>query len=228
VKSDRRKATLFGVLLILSILFGILNSVPAIEKPDYLTKLATIRIEILIAVFFQAAMAITYTIITVLMYPILRQYNESLAISYFGFRIIGSAFLFAGIATLLLLLFLSQSLVLSGQTNSPVFLTIGELLRTGRDLINHVGMILPWSTGGLILYYCFFKMNLVPKWLSIWGIVSSSLTLLSTLMLMLHFIQILTATYLIMNTPTVLFEIFLAFFLIFKGFNPNAVMKNKV
>jgi len=201
VNSNRKKATLFGILLILGILFGILNSVPAIEKPDYLTKIATIRIEILIAVFFQSAMAITYTLIAVLLYPIIMKYSESLAISYFGFRIIGTAFLFVGIATLLLLLFLSQSLVSTDQADSPVFLTIGELLRTGRDLMNHVGMILPWSTGGLILYYCFFKMNLVPKWLSVWGIVSSSLTLLSTFMFMLHFIQILTATCFIINIP---------------------------
>ena len=49
---------MLGVLLICGILFGILNSVPALENPDYLTKLSTIKTQVLIAVFFQAAMAV--------------------------------------------------------------------------------------------------------------------------------------------------------------------------
>ena len=93
--------------------------------------------------------------------------------------------------------------------------------------MNHVGMILPWSLGGLILYYCIFKMELAPKWLSIWGIVGSSLTIIATLMLMLDFMKIVTPTYFMMNTPTVLFELSLAFFLIVKGFNPIVVNSNE-
>lgn len=68
-----------------------------------------------------------------------------------------------------------------------------------------------------------FKMVLIPKWLSIWGIVGSSLTIIATLMLMLDFIKIVTPTYFIMNTPTALFELSLAIFLIVKGFNPIVV-----
>lgn len=227
MNSDRRTAIILGILLISGILFGILNSVPALENTDYLTKLSAIKTQVLIAVFFQSAMAAVYVCIAVLLYPIIKKYNEGFAIGYFGFRIIGAAFLFVGIVSLLLLLLLSQSFVSTGQLNSPYFQTIGELLRTGRDLMNHIGMILPWSLGGLILYYCIFKMKLAPKWLSIWGIVGSSLTIIATLMLMLDFIKIVTPTYFMMNTPTALFELSLAFFLIVKGFNPIVVNSNE-
>ncbi len=227
MNSYRRTSIILGILLISGILFGILNSVPALENPDYLTKLSAIKTTVLIAVFFQSAMAAVYVCIAVLLYPIIKKYNEGFAIGYFGFRIIGAAFLFVGIVSLLLLLLLSQSFVSAGQINSPYFHTIGELLRTGRDLMNHIGMILPWSLGGLILYYCIFKMKLAPKWLSIWGIVGSALTIIATLMLMLDFIKIVTPTYFIMNTPTALFELSLAFFLIVKGFNPIIVNSNE-
>jgi hypothetical protein len=227
VNSERRTAIILGILLIGGILFGILNSVPALENPDYLTKLSAIKTQVLIAVFFQSAMAAVYVCIAVLLYPIIKKYNEGFAIGYFGFRIIGAAFLFVGIVSLLLLLLLSQSFVSTDQLNSPYFQTTGELLRTGRDLMNHVGMILPWSLGGLILYYCIFKMKLAPKWLSIWGIVGSSLTIIATLMLMLDFMKIVTPTYFIMNTPIALFELSLAFFLIVKGFNPIVVNSNE-
>ena len=71
MNSNRKIAIMLGVLLICGILFGILNSIPELEYPDYLTKLSTIKTHVLIAVFFQAAMATVYVWIAVLLYPIL-------------------------------------------------------------------------------------------------------------------------------------------------------------
>lgn len=225
--SKRKKAIILGILLICGILFGILNSIPALESPDYLINLSTIKTNVLNAVFFQAAMAIVYVWIAVLLYPILKIYNEDLATGYFSFRIIGAGFLFVGIGSLLLLLWLSQSFVSAGQINSSHFEIIGELLRKGRDILNHIGMILPWSIGGLILYYCFFQMKLIPKWLSIWGGIGSVFTLISTLLLMLTIIEMATPIYFIMNTPTALFELILAVILIVKGFNAVEVISHE-
>lgn len=224
----KRTGAIFGVLLISGIVSGILSSVPALEMPDYLTKLSTIKTQVLIAVFFQSAMASVYACIAAVMYPIIKRYHEGLAIAYFGFRIIGAAFLFVGIASLLLLLTVSQSFVSTGQPNSIHFQTAGELLRTGRDLMNHICMILPWCLGGLILYYCTFKMELVPKWLSIWGFVGSFLTLIVTLMLLFGSIKIVSPVYFLMNTPTAFFELFLSVFLLVKGFSPNIVHSNEM
>lgn len=227
MESKRKKAIILGILLICGILFGILNSILALESPDYLVILSTIKTNVLIAVFFQAAMAIVYVWIAVLLYPILKEYNEDLATGYFGFRIIGAGFLFVGIGSLLLLLWVSQSFVSASQINSSHFEIIGELLRIGRDILNHIGMILPWSIGGLILYYCFFRMNLIPQWLSIWGFIGSVFTLVSTLLLMLTIIEMATPIYFIMNTPTALFELILAVFLMVKGFNPVDVVSHE-
>lgn len=216
MNSNRKTAIILGILLICGILFGILNSVPALEYPDYLTKLPTIKMQALAAVFFQGAMAVVYVWITVLLYPIIKKYNEYLATGCFGFRIIGAGFLFVGIGSLLLLLWLSQSFASAEQINLFYFQTTGELLRRGRDILNHIGMILPWSIGGLILYYCFYKMKLIPRWLSIWGFIGSGFTLLSTVLLML---TVIDPIYFIMNTPTAFFELVLAIFLMVKGFN---------
>lgn len=221
MKPSRRVAILSGILLLSGMVFGILSSVPVLELPGYLEKLPTIKTQVLIAVFFQSAMATAYVCIAALFYPLIKKSGEGLAMGYFGFRIIGAAFLFVGIGSLLLLLSLSQSYVEAGQLDSPYFIRIGELLRMGRDIMNHIGMVLPWCSGGLILYYCIFKLELVPKWLSIWGIASSALSILATLMLMLGIIKIISAPYMLMNVPTGLHELTLATFLIFKGFNPS-------
>jgi hypothetical protein len=220
MNSDRRRASWLGALLISGIAFGILNTVPALEYPDYLAKLSTIRTQVLIAVFFQAAMATAYVCIAVLFYPVVKRHSKGLALGYFGFRIIGATFLFVGIGSLLLLLQLSGSLVSAGLLDAPQLQIAGELLRVGRDIMNHVAFVLPWVLGGLILCWSMFKTKSVPRWLSAWGIVGSVLSLIATLLLMLGFIEMMTPTYMAMNTPTALFELSLAVFLLVRGFNP--------
>jgi len=182
--------------------------------------------QVLIATFFQAAMAAVYVVITVLFYPILKTYNKSLAVGYFGFRMIGAGFLFAGIGSLLLLLWLSQSSAAAGQAGLSYFEVMAELLRQGRDMLNHIGMILPWSIGGLILYYCLYKIRLISRWLSIWGILGSTLTLLATSLLMLNIIELVSPVYFILNAPIAFCELVLAIFLIVRGFNPMDIKSN--
>jgi hypothetical protein len=44
---------------------------------------------------------------------------------------------------------------------------------------------------------------------------------------MLDFMKVVTPTYFMMNTPTAIFELSLAIFLIVKGFNPMVVHSNE-
>lgn len=221
--SNRKTSITFGILLISGIICGVFSSVPALESQDYLLKLSSIKLQVLIATFFQFAMASVYVWIAVLLYPVLKQYNERIALGYFSFRIIGAMFLFIGIVSLLLLLFISQEFVSSGQPDSSHFHTIGQLLRVGRDWMNHVAMILPWSVGGLLLYFCFFRMKIIPIWLSLWGLICSTTTLATTLLLMFDVIKIVSPVYLVLLIPTAIFELILAAYVIIKGFRPSIV-----
>ena len=168
-------------------------------------------------------MVFVYLCIAVLLYPVIKQYNERIALGYFGLRIIGAMFLFIGIVSLLLLLFISQIFVSSGQPDSSHFQTIGQLLRVGRDWMNHVAMILPWSIGGLLLYYCFLRMKIIPIWLSLWGLIGSTLTLITTLLLMFDLIRIVTPIYFILLMPTAILDLVLAVYMIIKGFRISII-----
>lgn len=219
---NRRTAIAFGVLLIAAIICGVLNSVPAIEAPDYLEKLDSIESRILVAVFFQAAMATIYVAIAVIMYPIVKTDSRNAALAYFAFRVIGAAFLFVGIVSLLLLLALGRRFAQADTPNLTDFEMIGALLRQARDWLNHIGMILPWSIGGVFLYRAFLRTRLIPRWLSIWGLVGTGLTLVATILYMLDQIQIVTTTYFALNVPSALLEITLAVYLITRGFRQTS------
>ncbi|WP_020430822.1 DUF4386 domain-containing protein, partial [Paenibacillus riograndensis] len=94
-----------------------------------------------------------------------------------------------------------------------------EWLRQGRDFVNHIGMILPWSIGSLILYYCLYTTRRIPRWLAVWGMIGSICTVAATLILLSDGISITTSAYMLLNAPTAFGELILALFLMIKGFN---------
>jgi hypothetical protein len=155
--------------------------------------------------------------------PSIRKYNESLAIGFVCSRIIAAVFIIIGVISLLLLLTLSQEFVKAGNPDSSYFQTLGGLLRTGRDLVNHVAMILALSIGGLMFYFLLYQTKLVPRWLSSCGLVGTILTISASLLLMFRLIEIMSTNYLVLNLPMALQEMVLAIWLIVKGFNLSAI-----
>jgi Zn-dependent membrane protease YugP len=61
-----------------------------------------------------------------------------------------AVFLIVGAVILILILTLSQEFVDAAPQDISYFHVLGILLRTGRDLVNHVFMILALSIGGLL------------------------------------------------------------------------------
>jgi hypothetical protein len=67
-----------------------------------------------------------------------------------------------------------------------------------------------------------YQTKLIPRWLSLWGLSGTIITILASLLIMFHMIDIITSTYIVLNLPLILLEIVLAIWLIVKGFNPSA------
>jgi uncharacterized metal-binding protein len=89
-------------------------------------------------------------------------------------------------------------------------------------LVNHIAMILAVSFGGLMYYWLLYQSQLVPRWLSGWGLLGTTLTIVATLLVLFRLIGILTTGYMVLNLPMALQEMVLAVWLIVKGFSPPA------
>jgi hypothetical protein len=207
-----------GALYIFGLAAGILSIATTVDNSDYLSKSALNSHQINRAAFFQLLMAIFYIGIAVVLYPLLKLYNERLAVGFLSFRIIAVLFLLIGTIILLVILKLSQEYVKAGSSDSSYYNMIGNLLKTSRDLVNHVGMIIMLSIGGIMLYIIMIQSGLIPMWISIWGLFGSSIAILASFLVMIKYIEILTPTYMILNIPIALQEIVLAIWLIVKGF----------
>lgn len=216
-----RKTTLTaGSLFIIGTIAGVLSIAPAIDTSDYLVQASANEYQVIIAAVFQFIMAIAYIGFAVLLYPILKKFNDSLAVGFISFKLIAGVFNLIGVIVILLLLTLSKEYIEAGSPDSSYFQTFGTLLRSTRDLVNHVVMILVHCLGGLMLYYIFYKTRLVPRWLSYWGFVGTIFTIVTTFLVLFSVIEIVTPIYIILSMPMALLELVLAIWLIIKGLNP--------
>jgi hypothetical protein len=215
LNADRIAAILAGVLYFLGIVAGVLSVVPVIDTPDYLVQISAHLGQVRSGAFFQFLMTAAYVGMAITLYPILKKYNESLALGYVGFRLVAAAFIVIGVILLLLLLTLSQEFVKAGAPVSSHFQTIGEILRAGRDLVNHVGMTLVLSMGGILFYFLLYQTELVPRWLSGWGLVGTAVTIVASCLFMFRVVGLTTSVY--MAFPLALQELVLAVWLIAKG-----------
>jgi SAM-dependent methyltransferase len=128
-----------------------------------------------------------------------------------------------GFICLLLVLSLSQQFVKAGMPDSTYFQILGDLLRSGRDFVNHVAMILATGVAGLMFYILLYQTRLIPRWLSFWGLSGTIFTISASLLIMFQIINIITTIYIVLNLPLILLEIVLAIWFIAKGVDSNVM-----
>ncbi|MFS0556071.1 DUF4386 domain-containing protein [Brevibacillus sp. 179-C9.3 HS] len=216
--SGRRSAVMTGLLLIAGLVTGIFSVVPVIDGADYLVNASTNENQVLIGAFFQLLMIVAYVGIPILMYPILSKHHKGLALGSVAFGIIAGVFIMIGVILLLLLLNLSHEFAKAGALNVSYFQTMGGLLRDGRDLVNHVATTLAFVLAMFLFTCIFYQTKLVPRWLSVSGLIGSILSILASLLFMIRFIG-LDTTYMMLNILIAFQQLVLAIWLIIKGFN---------
>ncbi|GAI06871.1 unnamed protein product [marine sediment metagenome] len=145
-----------------------------------------------------------------------------MAIGYVGARIIeGVGYIIAAII-LLSLLTLSQEFVKAGAPDASYFQGLGTLLLAGREWIVAAGVTLPFSLGALMFYYLWYQSKLIPRFISVWGLIGGVLYLAAGLLGMFGITSFSTIS-LSLEMPLAVNEMFLAVWLIVKGFNPSAI-----
>lgn len=220
ISSDKKTARIVGVLYIIGTIAGILSLVLAgsiLNSPDYLSAISANENKIIIGALFILTMAFALAMVPVVLYPILKKYNQPLALGYVVFR--SALETFASLALViswLILIVLSQEYVNAGVPDSTYFHTLGTLILGAIDWIGMISTI-TFSLGAIMLYYIFYKSKLVPRWISVWGLVGIALVLVVGLLGMFGIsLQILWA-------PLALQEMVMAIWLIVKGFNQSAI-----
>lgn len=161
--------------------------------------------------------------IAISLYPALKKFNATLALGAVGFRISEGVLRFVSVCILLSIITLSQLFVKAGAPESSYFQTLGELLLAARGWVSHVGALLAFSIGCTLYYIIFYQTNLVPRWISVWGLIFGILGIVSCALVSTGLIAPFSTVQVVMLIPMLPQEIVLAVWLIVKGFNPSAI-----
>jgi len=225
MNSNRKIARIAGVLFITATVASILSTSftgSILGAPDYLIRLSANGNQVMVGALLAFISAAASVGIAISLYPILKKYNEGLALGSVGFRLIEGVFYIVGIIGLLLLLTLSQEFVKAGVSGSSYFQTLGTLLLAVRDWVGFVFAVIAFCLGALMYYYVFYQSRLIPRWLSGWGFIGAALCMVAGMLVMFHLIIPVSTIHIILNLPIALQEMVLAVWLIVKGFNPSA------
>ncbi|MHA1979166.1 MAG: DUF4386 domain-containing protein [Candidatus Hodarchaeales archaeon] len=222
MNSEKKTARIVGVLFIITTVAAIVSGfflLPIVEAPDYLAKVSASENQVMLGALFYFIMAAAGASIALPMYPILKKYNEGMALGAVGFRFIEGSIFMVGVICLLSLVTVSQGFVKAGAPVTSYFQTLGELLLAGYTISQAVVPgVFAFSLGALMYYYIFYQSKLVPRWLSVWGLIGVTLGITNGLYDMFGGIPNETIS-MLLDLPIFAQEMVLAVWLIVKGFN---------
>jgi len=224
MNSNKKTAIIVGVLFIIATVAGILSVVFSgpLRDPDYLTKVSANENQIIISALLVLIMGAAVASIPFMMFPIFKKHNEALALGYVVFRVLEAAAAFAIAISLLLLITLSQGFVKAGAPDASYFQTLGTLLIEAGDWTG-VPLDVAFGLGALMFYYLLYQSKLVPRFLSVWGLIGGTLVLAEAGFLAMFSHGPFSTIPILLWLPIAVNEMVLAVWLIVKGFNSSAI-----
>jgi len=220
MNTNRKIAIIVGVLYIIGTVAGILSFVFAgsiLDDPDYLVEVSANENQIIIGALLVLIMGFALAMVPAMLFPIFKKQNEPLALGAVIFRgVLEAVAYIATVIVWLLLLTLSREYVKAEAPDASYFQTTGTLLLEAVDWIEAL-LAIVFSIGALMIYYLFYQSTLIPRWLSVWGLIGGILYLSVPLLGMFG------SELGILMAPLALQEMVLALWLIVKGFNPSAI-----
>ena len=218
--SDRKSATIVGLLFIIATVTALVTIVflgDSLDPAEYLTRVAANETNMVLAVVFWIILAISVTGIGVMVYPVIKEYHEGIALGYIGFRLIESICIIIASISVLVLLTISKEYV-GGTVDVMYYQPVGSLLLALQEWSFEIGTLFFLGFGGLFLYYPLYKMRLVPWVLSIWGLIGAVCVLIYGVLSLFGLGDSMVVN--VLAAPIAVQEMVFAVWLIVKGFYP--------
>jgi hypothetical protein len=228
MKKNREIAIVVGLLFISATVLSLIGSTligniigspltgTATGAPNYLANASASGNQVIIGALLELASAISALLIPAMLFSILKQHHEGIALGYFGFRIIEAVTLIFGAISALLLVSLGQEYAKAGAPAMSTHQTLGAVLLAARNWAFPLDPLV-FGPGSLIFNYVLYQANLIPRWLSAWGLIGAAMVFVLALFGMFGTILVYLAI------PIGVQEMVFALWLIVKGFNPSAI-----
>ena len=214
--TNRMTARIVGACFLFSNVVFLLGAIvfvePIISSPDYLTLASANKVKLLVGALLEMLNGVAYLGIAVFMFPILKKNYESLALGYSGFRVIEFVMQVLSALSPMALISLSEEYLKAGSPAGSTFQALGSLLLAERFWAFQM-VAISLVLGAILFYTMLYKTRLIPRFISIWGLLGAAIVIVNTIMDMVGIPPGNLGIVMLLN------ELFLGVWLIVKGFN---------
>ena len=221
--STRQTALVVGILFILTFVTSIGAVIvygPVLSDHNYITGPGA-DTRVFLGAFLELLLIISNIGCAVVLFPLLKRQNETLALGYVTARLVECAFIGIGLLSLLTIVTLRQ-----GATAADA----GSLLVVGKSLLalhNWTFLLGPgFADGigtGLILGWLMYRSGLVSRRMALFGVIGGPLLAASGIAVLLGVIPQFSTWQSVATAPEFIWEAFLGLWLTFKGFSPSPI-----
>ena len=218
VNTYRTTAKVVGALYILGFVVGIAGS--ALGTPGQLDMVSAKSMIIAIGALLWVLAAASDAAHGVMMFPLLKQNNERIALGYLSARLVEAAIIAVSALFILLQIPLGVEFLKAGASETSYFQSLSALFVRSQAYTYQIGMV-ALGMAGLTLCYGFYRTKLVPQFFIIWGFLGYVSFLGGSMLEILGFnLQLLH------TLPGGLWEMSIGVWLIVKGFNSAAFVSD--
>lgn len=217
-------ARIIGALFLVSyagVFVGAAMTEQIIGRSDFLLQVYPDRAQLWVGVLVELLNDVAIVGIAVLFYPFLRTVGAGLALAYVALRILEATFLVLGKVGTLGFIGLSQDAREAGAADAAAYERMGGLIRSLQAAAGQLATVF-LIVGAVILYYLLLRSALVPGFIPIWGLLALAVLVVPLVLGTPDLTQKFEPAALLFF-PIVFNELFLAGWLLVKGFNEPAV-----
>ncbi len=184
--SQRKNARFAGILLLMgwsgAFIFPFISVLDGVDFP---MNIAGSGNTLVWGALIQMFMAFSCSGIAVFLYPRLKKENPALALWSVLLRAVEAAFVLAAATMLLMLVQLGPHIAQAGPEALAALKSLGALLRSAYHLLGDAPGSLAFCLGAFIYNYLFFRARLIPRWISAWGFIGASVSIVSGILVIL-------------------------------------------
>lgn len=221
MKYFRGPAQRIGWLFVVATVAGVLSVLvmaPTLGDEELLSTVYSNQGSLLLGEMLIFLMLTAMVGTAVLLYQVLRESDEQLALGYLLARTLEVTVISIGLVAGLLLLPLSWDHTTAASADMASASVLAESLEAASDWTGYLGAQMVFSLSALVLNLAFYRNRLIPRWLSVWGLIGVPLMFASGLLVMFESLNSSSATINLLVVPLAVQEMVMAGWLIIKGF----------
>jgi hypothetical protein len=218
MSSHRTTAAAVGGLFLLSYAgfsIGMALVVPSLDPSTDLSAIGADEQRLVAGALFLFVNMAAIIGIAALLFPVIRSHGEGVALWYLGFRILEAAAFVVGSVSVLSLISVSEASI-AAAPSAPVYEGLRSMALGANSWAGKLATV-AFILGAIGLYSLLYRSRLVPRFISVWGLVAIALLIVGNLLAVDVTAGFQPAA--LLYLPIALNELFLALWLIVKGFD---------